>query len=190
MAFGVYWWLEGEGKGWESDILTWTSMVLSETPSPLQMWPVCVRCLTKPKAGVSTMAFLGIQEEGVWILILFQLPWPFADELLVNEVPGQQLTVWAEIIITLGLLPSLTLSVHLSPGLSENQVAALGHWVKLCYIIAYNFVLDWMVLYFFSQHNLLSNCWNVCLLCLCQVSCFLIKDGYHGPEFFCWYFAP
>lgn len=61
----------------------------------------------KPKVGICTVAFLVIEKESVEVL-LFQLPWPFAEELLV---PGPQLSVWAETKITSGLLPSLTLSL-------------------------------------------------------------------------------
>lgn len=61
---------------------------------------------------------------------------PFADKLLVNEVPGWGLPVRAGRVTVSGLVPCPILSVHLGPALRENQATALGCWRKLSYIFA------------------------------------------------------
>lgn len=131
----------------------------------------------KPKVGVSTLDFLVI---GMKVLESLFFPSFHGPLLLVNEEP--QLTVWAEIIIALGLLPSLTLSVQLSPGLSESQGQ---RWVKLCYIIAHNFVLHWMGLYFVVS----TMCCQIVEIYVPALASsgklFLIKNEYDAPEFSC-----
>lgn len=65
---------------------------------------------------------------------------------------------------------------------------ALACWVKLPYLFGHSYVLVFMVLYLFSQHNFLS---NVVFLeiCVCTLNSsgklFLVRDEYNVPGLSC-----
>lgn len=105
---------------------------------------------------------------------------PFAEKLLVNEVPGRGWTVQAGRVIVSGLVPCPVLPAHLGLALCESQATALGCWRKLSYIFASQlcFGVDGSVC---VQSAGLS--------VSCRISSpgelFLIRDDYNVPEFSC-----
>lgn len=110
----------------------------------------------QPKAGVSTVAFLVLEREGVWILTLCTCPGP----LLGNEVPGPQLSEWDNNCLRSAALSHL-LSVTQPRAEWEpsDSTEALGETL-LHNCSQFWFALDAPV--FFSQHNFLPDCWNMC----------------------------
>lgn len=93
-------------------------------------------------------------------------------------MPGCHFTVRAEMVVGLGAL-SHPFSSAWPRTLQKKHVAVLGCWVELSYMFAHNYVLVLLVLYLFSQHNLMANVLFL-EICVCTLTSltklFLIRD--------------